>query len=121
MKSFMIAAIVSLVTIGGIRTMSNVASAHEFDGNGGGYGGYAGGIGGGYGSYYGNGGHDATPHWHQTNTPYGSSMWFGNGAHDFQPHMHSYSPNSYQGYSSSPWGNTTSYYSQYPGYTYMPW
>jgi hypothetical protein len=118
MKRFMIAAIVGLVTLGGIGTMSNVASAQGFGGYGGGY---VGGVGGGYGSYYGNGGHDASPHWHQTNSPYGSSMSFGNGAHDFQPHMHSYSPNSYQGYSSSPWGNTTSYYSQTPGYTYMPW
>ena len=36
--------------------------------------------------YFGNGGHDVTPHWHQTQTPYGPTYWYGMGSHDFRPH-----------------------------------
>ena len=89
----------------------------------GGYGGYQGGYGGyqgGYGGYYGNGGHDYAPHWHQTQTPIGSFQWYGNGAHDYVPHGHTYTPNSYQGYSSSPWGFTQSNYPRYPN-SYYQW
>ena len=91
-------------------------------GNGGfGYGGGGFGYGGGqYGSYYGNGGHDYQPHWHTTQTPFGQSAWYGNGPHDFVPHEHTHSPWSYQGYSNTQAGPTTSYYNQQP-YYFAPW
>lgn len=76
--------------------------------------------GGGFRSYYGNGGHDFVPHWHQTQTPFGSYSWYGLGGHDFQPHVHTQTPYSYQGYSFSPWGATQSYYSPSP-YYFSPW
>jgi hypothetical protein len=128
MRRFMIMGIVGLAALGGIAGTSPIASAQDgcwsdgfgFGGYGGGYRGFGSGYGG-YGGYFGNGGHDAVPHWHQTTTPFGSFGWYGLGAHDFQPHVHSISPYSYQGYSVSPWGNTTSYYPRYPGYTYAPW
>lgn len=126
MKRFIFSAIVGLVALGGVAALSSTASAHDGDCGynrfgGGGFGGYGGGFGGGFGGYYGNGGHDSVPHWHQTTTPFGSFNWYGLGDHDFQPHMHSVSPYSYQGYSTSPWGNTTSFYPRYPRYTYAPW
>jgi hypothetical protein len=74
-----------------------------------------------YGSYYGNGGHDYLPHWHITQTPYGPRAWYGNGPHDYVPHQHSYSPRSYQGYSPTWSGPTTSFYPRYPQYYYAPW
>ena len=73
-----------------------------------------------YGSYYGNGGHDYQPHWHTTQTPFGPSTWYGNGPHDFVPHEHSHSPWSYEGYSNTQAGPTTSYYNQQP-YYFAPW
>jgi len=85
--------------------------------NGGfGYGGYRGQ----YGTYFGNGGHDYQPHWHTTQTPYGPNAWYGNGPHDFVPHEHSRTPWSYQGYSNTGAGPTTSYYSPQP-YYFAPW
>ena len=99
---------------------------------GGGYGGYGyagGGYGGqGYGgggwgqssSYFGNGGHDYQPHLHVTQTPFGPSAWYGNGPHDLVPHQHSQTPWSYQGYSNTGAGPTTSFYSQQPNY-FAPW
>ena len=94
---------------------------------GGGYGGYGYG-GGGYsgggwgqsGSYFGNGGHDLQPHWHVTQTPFGQQSWYGNGPHDLVPHQHSQTPWSYQGYSNTGAGPTTSFYNQQP-YYYAPW
>ncbi len=101
-----------------------------YGGYGGGYGGYGGGYSGGYGgysggngqtsSYFGNGGHDSQPHWHVTQTPYGPSTWYGNGPHDFVPHQHSQSPGSYQGYSNTGAGPTTSFYNPQP-YYFAPW
>jgi hypothetical protein len=67
-----------------------------------------------HGDYYGNGGHDVTPHWHQTLTPYGPAYWYGMGSHDFRPHRHSYGWDGYRGYSMTPWGPTTSYHSPSP-------
>lgn len=96
-------------------------SGRMFIGNGGygaGYGGYNG-----YfpnNSYYGNGGHDFQPHWHATQTPYGTQAWYGNGPHDVVPHQHSQTPWSYQGYSNTGVGPTTSYYSPQPYYV-APW
>jgi len=85
--------------------------------NGGfGYGGY----GGQYGTYFDNGGHDYQPHWHMTQTPYGPNAWYGNGPHDFVPHEHSRTPWSYEGYSNTGAGPTTSYYSPQP-YYFAPW
>lgn len=93
-------------------------------GNGGyGYGGYGGGGFGGqgqFGSYYGNGGHDFQPHWHVTQTPFGANAWYGNGPHDAMPHQHTRTPWSYQGYSNTGAGPTTSFYSPQP-YYYAPW
>jgi len=95
-----------------------------------GYGGYGygrghsayggGGFGTQFGSYYGNGGHDYQPHWHATQTPYGPNVWYGNGPHDFVPHQHSRTPWSYQGYSNTGAGPTTSYYNPQP-YYFAPW
>lgn len=92
---------------------------------GGGYGGYGYGGGGGggwgsYGSYFGNGGHDLQPHLHVTQTPFGQSAWYGNGPHDLVPHQHSRTPWSYQGYSNTGAGQTTSFYNPQP-YYYAPW
>ncbi len=96
--------------------------------NGGyGYGGYGygGGFGGGIGwgqsrSYFGNGGHDFQSHWHVTQNPYGNYSWYGNGPHDLVPHQHSQNPWSYQGYSNTGAGPTTSFYNQQP-YYFAPW
>jgi hypothetical protein len=64
-----------------------------------------------YGYYgYGNGMHDFAPHWHQTNTLFGSVYWYGNGPHDFRPHDHGYSPwGGVRSYSYTPYGATKSY------------
>jgi hypothetical protein len=127
MKRFILAAVVGLVSIGGIAAVPSAASAHDGDcGYGYGFGAPAfgggfGGFGGGYGGYYGNGGHDSIPHWHQTTSPFGSFGWYGLGAHDFQPHAHSYSPYSYEGCSVSPFGYTRSLYQPSPSYYYAPW
>lgn len=94
-----------------LSVFSGMASAH-----GGGYGR----PGGYYRGYYGNGGHDFQPHWHTTQTPFGTRMWYGNGPHDYVPHQHSRTPWSYQGYSNTGAGPTTSYYPQRP-YYYAPW
>ena len=127
MRRFIITAITGLAVFGGVVATSRMASAQEGWGFSFGNGGFGFGYGNvapayaGYGGYFGNGGHDAVPHWHQTTTPYGSYNWYGLGAHDFQPHAHQVTPYSYQGYSASPWGYTTSFYPRYPGYTYAPW
>jgi hypothetical protein len=95
----------------------------DFSGSGYGWGGGYGGqgvYGGGYGGYYGNGGHDYQPHWHTTQTPFGQNNWYGNGPHDFVPHQHARTPWSYQGYSDTGAGPTTSYYRNQP-YYYAPW
>ena len=94
----------------------------------GGYGGPGYGRPGGYygnrgyygGGYYGNGGHDFQPHWHTTQTPYGTRVWYGNGPHDYVPHQHSRTPWSYEGYSNTGAGPTMSYYPPQP-YYYAPW
>jgi len=92
-------------------------------GGGGGYGGNGfggGGPGGSYGSYFGNGGHDYQPHWHVTQTPFGQNTWYGNGPHDAAPHQHTSTPWSYQGYSNTGAGPTTSIYNPQP-YYFAPW
>jgi hypothetical protein len=116
----------------GIASSSAHAQGFGYGGYGWGYpqtsvGGYGGGYGGGFAApdynYYGNGGHDYQPHWHTTQTPFGSFAWYGNGVHDFLPHEHSHSAcgGGYQGYSPSPFGGvTTSYYPSTP-YIFMPW
>lgn len=73
---------------------------------GSGYGSY---YGSGYGSYYGNGSHDYQPHWHSTQTPYGSYNWYGNGPHDAAPHQHTVTPFGTQSYSQTQSGPTTSF------------
>jgi hypothetical protein len=122
-------AVAGAVLAGTVGIASSSAQAQGF-----GYGGYGqafvGGYGGGYGggcaapgyNYYGNGGHDFQPHWHTTQTPFGSFAWYGNGLHDYQPHEHSHSAyGGYQGYSPNPFGGvTTSYYPSTP-YVFMPW
>lgn len=75
---------------------------------------------GGYRGSYGNGGHDFQPHWHSTQTPFGQRNWYGNGPHDFVPHQHSRTPWSYQGYSDTGAGPTTSYYRN-RRYYFAPW
>jgi hypothetical protein len=93
-----------------------------YGGGGYGNGGYGGGGygNGGYGSYFGNGGHDFQPHGHVTQSQYGQSSWYGNGPHDFVPHQNSKTPWSYQGYSNTGSGPTTSFYNQQPNYS-APW
>lgn len=60
--------------------------------------------------YYGNGNHDLVPHWHKTQTPFGSVRWYGNGLHDLMPHGHSVSPwGGVRSYSDTPFGPTKSY------------
>jgi hypothetical protein len=59
---------------------------------------------------FGNGMHDYQPHWHRTDTAYGSVYWYGNGPHDFVPHQHSVSPwGGVRSYSYTPFGPTRSY------------
>ena len=86
--------------------------------SGGGYGGIS--QGGSFGSYFGNGGHDLQPHWHATQTPFGQNLWYGNGPHDLAPHQHSVTPWSYQSYSNTGAGPTTSFNSPQPYYV-APW
>jgi hypothetical protein len=122
--------VMTLVAVCALMAVGTQAKAQGYGGyggggyGGGGYGGggYGGGGygGGGYGSYFGNGGHDLQPHLHATQTPYGTSMWYGNGPHDLAPHQHSKTPWSYQGYSNTGSGPTTSFYNQQPTY-YSPW
>jgi hypothetical protein len=119
MRSFVLAAVLGLATLGWIAVAP--ASAHGPFGPGYGYPGY--GVPG-YGppayGYYGNGGHDFVPHWHRTTTAFGTFMWYGNGPHDYLPHHHVRTPFSYRGYSVTPFGATESFYPPYP-YTYTPW
>jgi hypothetical protein len=117
----LLAGVLATMTVLGVGVSS--ARAHDPSGGGrhhrgrGDFGGYDHGY-----RYYGNGGHDSRPHWHTTQTPYGSFVWYGIGAHDFRPHEHVYSPyGGYRGYSPNRFGGvTTSYYPSTP-YTYMPW
>ena len=103
-------------------------SGGGYGGGGYGYGGYGygaggyGGInqGGSFGSYFGNGGHDLQPHLHATQTPYGQNLWYGNGPHDLAPHQHSITPWSYQSYSNTGAGPTTSFNSPQQ-YYFAPW
>ncbi len=118
-----------MIAVGSVLA-SSPAKAQGFGGYPGGFigGPLGGGYYGGYGaynpgfSYYGNGGHDFQPHWHTTQTPFGSFAWYGNGAHDLLPHEHTNSPyGGYRSYSPSPFGGvTTSYHTSTP-YIYMPW
>jgi hypothetical protein len=132
--------VMTLVAMGALMAFATQANAQVYFGyGGGGYGGYGqggygqgsyGGYGGngyGYGagwgqpgSYFGNGGHDFQPHWHVTQTPFGQQTWYGNGPHDLVPHQHSHTPWSYQGYSNTGAGPTTSFYSPQP-YYFAPW
>lgn len=129
--------VMTLVAVCALMAVGTQANAQGYGGGyggggcsnggyGGGYGnrgygggGYGGGYGGGSGSYFGNGGHDLQPHGHVTQTPYGQSSWYGNGPHDLVPHQHSRTPWSYQGYSNTGAGPTTSFYNQQP--YYAPW
>ena len=120
--------LVILCALMGFGTQASAQCGSRMGGygySGGGYGGYGygGGYGGGYGqssSYFGNGGHDFQPHGHVTQTPYGASTWYGIGPHDFAPHQHSRTPWSYQGFSNTGAGPTTSFYNQQPTY-FAPW
>lgn len=125
-------ALASVVTIGSglaIGTSSAKAQGHDHGGhhqqggyNGGGYGG--GYYGGGYGvpsyGYYGNGGHDAAPHWHNTQTPFGSFSYYGTGRHDYRPHPHTVTPYGITSYSGGRFRSTQSYSPPTP-YYYSPW
>ena len=74
---------------------------------------------------YGNGPHDYLPHWHRTDTAFGSVYWYGNGLHDYLPHDHTISPwDGVRSYGYTPFGPTRSYngfpyangyYGSYPG------
>jgi len=111
----------TLVTLCALAGFGTQAMAQCNHGYGGGYGGYGqSGGSGSFGSYFGNGGHDFQPHWHVTQTPYGPSTWYGNGPHDLVPHQHSQTPWSYQGYSNTAAGPTTSFYNPQP-YYFAPW
>ena len=128
--------LVMMCALIGLGTQASAQCGSRMGGfgySGGGYGGYgySGGYGyggggyggGGYGqpgSYYGNGGHDLQPHGHVTQTPYGPSTWYGTGPHDLVPHQHSRTPWSYQGFSNTGAGPTTSFYNQQPTY-FAPW
>jgi hypothetical protein len=96
------------------------AKAHdEGPAGGGSYGG--GGYGGAPGfNYYGNGGHDFRPHWHTTQTPFGSFSLYGTGRHDFRPHVHTQTPYGITGYSGGRYHQTQSYSPPTP-YIYRPW
>lgn len=114
-----------LLAVGALMVFAPESKAQGYFGSpgygSGTYGGY--GYGGGwnpYGSYFGNGGHDFQPHWHITQTPFGPNIWYGNGPHDLVPHQHSHTPWSYQGYSNTEAGPTTSFYSPQP-YYFAPW
>ena len=112
--------LVTMCALMGFATQAK-AQCHSRHGRGG-HGGYVsgGGRGGQPGAYFGNGGHDFQPHGHVTQTPLGPSTWYGNGPHDLVPHQHSRTPWSYQGYSNTGAGPTTSFYNQQP-YYFAPW
>ena len=120
LRTMVLAGVLALVSGLGIGTSSARAHDNGYGGRGGfPGGGFGGGVVPGY-RYYGNGGHDYQPHWHRTQTPFGSFSWYGNGAHDFRPHEHSVSPYGYRGYSGGPFHRTESFYPSTP-YRYMPW
>jgi hypothetical protein len=109
-------ALASVLTIGGglgIGTSSAKAQGYGYGGNGGGYGVPS-------SSYYGNGGHDAVPHWHTTQTPIGGFSWYGTGRHDYAPHVHTQTPYGITGYSGGFFNRTQSYAPPTP-YIYQPW
>jgi len=90
-----------------------------YDGGGYGGGGYGGGVP--TYNYYGNGGHDAVPHMHTTETPIGTFGWYGLGAHDFRPHNHTETPYGIQSHhDDEPFTRTQSYAPPTP-YIYRPW
>jgi hypothetical protein len=101
MRAFLFSTVASVAALALLAGAPTGVQAHEPPGFG----------------YYGNGGHDVTPHWHKTLTPWGPRYWYGMGAHDFRPHAHSYDWRGYRGYSMTPWGPTTSYYSPSPYYS----
>ena len=105
-------AFAGILAVGGLGIGATSANAQGFGGYGGGYGvpSY---------NYYGNGGHDAQPHMHNTQTPIGSFQWYGNGAHDFSPHGHTQTPYGITSYNGG-YNNTQSYSPPAP-YVYMPW
>ncbi len=71
--------------------------------------------------HYGVGRHDLTPHWHQTQTPFGNVYWYGNGLHDLVPHHHSHNRwGGVRSYSYTPFGRTKSY-NGYPSYYRNPY
>ena len=108
----------TLVAMCALITFSTQAKADHYGYRGSGYGG-----GYGYGqpsTYFGNRGHDLQPHMHVTQTPFSPNIWYGNGPHDLAPHQDSRTPWSYQGYSNTGAGPTTSFYNQQPTY-YSPW
>jgi hypothetical protein len=130
MRTVWLSSVLALVGCLGVQVSSAEAQwggdgcpSYGYRGFGHGAGGY--GVYGPYGSYFGNGGHDYQPHGHVTQTPYGPQGWYGNGPHDFVPHQHSYSPWSYQGYSNTGAGPTTSFYNPQPynpqRYYFAPW
>lgn len=107
------------------------AQAQGYGGYGQGYagGGYGpsyggGGYRGGYGvpsyNYYGNGGHDAAPHMHTKQTPFGTYSYYGVGRHDFRPHGHTETPYGITSYNGGRFSNTQSYSPPTP-YIYRPW
>jgi hypothetical protein len=122
MQTRILAGMIAVGSAFGLGSAS--AKAHEpVPGAGPAFGGYPGGGygGGGYGvpgySYYGNGGHDAAPHWHTKQTPFGTFQYFGTGRHDFRPHQHTVTPNGIESYNSP---RTRSYSPPSP-YIYRPW
>jgi hypothetical protein len=70
--------------------------------------------------YYGNGGHDAAPHLHNTQTPIGNFSYYGTGRHDYRPHAHTQTPYGVTSYSGGPFIRTQSYAPPTP-YYYRPW
>jgi hypothetical protein len=129
LRSMALAGFLAIGGLVGLGTSTAKAQGHgdhhdggHGDHHGGGYGGqYGGGYGGGYGvpsyNYYGNGGHDAQPHWHTRQTPYGSYSYYGLGRHDFRPHGHTVTPYGIESYN----GRRTRSYSPPTPYTYRPW
>jgi hypothetical protein len=102
MRKFLVAAVFGLAALG----FAGVDSAQAHPKKGG---------------HGGRGWHDVTPHWHKTQTPFGSYYWYGNGRHDLRPHRHSYTPwGGLRSYSYTPFGRTTSYHG-YPGFYGYPY
>lgn len=83
------------------------------------YGGFA--YGGTYGGYGGIRYHDVTPHWHRTDTLYGSYRWYGTGPHDYTPHRHYSTPYGGVGVHYHPYGVTRSYQAPRVYRSYSPW